>query len=431
LDTSERKPVAPTRLDEQLTKYLTDAHSIEEQALVQMRSAPKLAGDPEIASAFERHLDETEDHEHWVRARLEARGADPSRFKDLAGKVTGKGFALFAKFQPDTTGKLVAHAYSYEHMELAAYDLLARVAEHAGDSETAAAAMRIGEQERGMAERLAGFFDRAVEVSLREKDADDLQEEVNKYLTDAHAIEIQAIQLLEKSSKLAGSSQLASAYEEHLEETRVHQRLITGRLEARGASPSRIKDAALGLGALNWAAFFASQPDTPAKLAGFSYAFEHLEIAAYELLSRAARRAGDTETEVTRQASWSRSARPQRWCMTYSQQRSTRRYASRMSPPTRKADPTASFGLRCLRLLAACVAVPCLVRRPRGSAPGRERRSQPVRRHRCAWRPRCTSPDAGRCSGTRNAPGSRCSSGHAIAVPAGRRRSRDPIGSVN
>jgi ferritin-like metal-binding protein YciE len=47
--------VAPTRLDEQLTKYLTDAHSIEEQALVQMRSAPKLAGDPEIASAFERH----------------------------------------------------------------------------------------------------------------------------------------------------------------------------------------------------------------------------------------------------------------------------------------------------------------------------------------------------------------------------------------
>jgi ferritin-like metal-binding protein YciE len=290
--------MTPTRLDEQLTKYLTDAHSIEEQALEQMRSAPKLARDPELASAFERHLDETEDHEHQVRARLEARGADPSRFKDLAGRVTGKGFALFAKFQPDTTGKLVAHAYSYEHMELAAYDLLARVAENAGDSETAAAAARIGEQERAMAERLAGFFDRAVEVSLREKDADDLQEEINKYLTDAHAIEAQAIQLLEKGSKLAGSSQLASAYDEHLEETRVHQQLIAGRLEARGASPSRIKDAALGLGALNWGAFFAAQPDTPAKLAGFSYAFEHLEIAVYELLSRVARRAGDTETEA-------------------------------------------------------------------------------------------------------------------------------------
>src|SRR5207248_9051974 len=103
-------------------------------------------------------------------------------------------------------------------------------------------------------------------------------------------------QLLEKGSKLAGSSQLASAYEEHLEQTREHQRLITERLQARGASPSRIKDAALALGALNWGAFFGAQPDTPAKLAGFSYAFEHLEIGGYELLARVARRAGDDQT---------------------------------------------------------------------------------------------------------------------------------------
>ena len=49
-------------------------------------------------------------------------------------------------------------------------------------------------------------------------------------------------------------------------------------------------------GGLNLGAFFAAQPDTPAKLAGFAYAFEHLEIAAYELLRRVAERAGDEET---------------------------------------------------------------------------------------------------------------------------------------
>ena len=49
------------------------------------------------------------------------------------------------------------------------------------------------------------------------------------------------------------------------------------------------------LGALNWGGFFQAQPDTPAKLAGFAFAFEHLEIAAYELLRRVAERAGEAE----------------------------------------------------------------------------------------------------------------------------------------
>ena len=47
---------------------------------------------------------------------------------------------------------------------------------------------------------------------------------------------------------------------------------------------------------MNLGAFFGAQPDTPAKLAGFAFAFEHLEIAAYEQLLRVARRAGDDET---------------------------------------------------------------------------------------------------------------------------------------
>ena len=67
-------------------------------------------------------------------------------------------------------------------------------------------------------------------------------------------------------------------------------------MTARGASPSTVKDAALRLGALNWGAFFGSQPDTPLKLAGFAYAYEHLEIAGYELLRRVARLAGDDAT---------------------------------------------------------------------------------------------------------------------------------------
>ena len=283
-------------MTEQLTKYLTDAHSIEQQALAQMKAAPKIAGDPRLAQIFEAHLAETEEHERLVRERLEAHGGKVNLVKDIAGRVTGAGFVWFARSQPDTPGKLVTHGFSYEHMELAAYDLLEQVAERAGDPETAAVARRIRAEEDAMAARLAGMWDVAVQASLREKDADDLSDELGSYLTDAHAIEAQAIQLLGKGPDLAGTPELARVYAEHLEETKAQQKLVEERLEARGESPSRLKDAVMRLGALNWGGFFGAQPDTPAKLAGFAYAFEHLEIGGYEQLRRVADRAGDAAT---------------------------------------------------------------------------------------------------------------------------------------
>ena len=285
-------------ISEQLVKYLTDAHSIEVQALAQMKAAPKLAGDPGLAEAFRAHLTETEEHERLVRGRLEAHGAKPAPLKDLAGRVTGLGFVLFARSQPDTPGKLATHAFSYEHMELAAYDLLERVAERAGDAETADVARRIRAQEDAMAGRLGASWDAAVEASLRDKDADDLDDELESYLTDAHAIEAQAIQLLGKAPKLAGTPELARTYSEHLDESREHERLVEERLQARDAKPSRIKDTAMRLGALNWGGFFGAQPDTPAKLAAFAYAFEHLEIGGYEQLLRVADRAGDEQVSA-------------------------------------------------------------------------------------------------------------------------------------
>jgi ferritin-like metal-binding protein YciE len=147
-----------------------------------------------------------------------------------------------------------------------------------------------------MAERLAGSFDRAVEASLRDQSPDDLGKQLNKYLSDAHAIEQQATQLLKKAPKLASVEELASAFEEHLEETQRHAELIEKRLKAREGRPSTLKDTALKLGAVNLGMFFKAQADTPAKLAGFAYAFEHLEVAAYELLKRVAARAQDEET---------------------------------------------------------------------------------------------------------------------------------------
>src|SRR4051794_12761099 len=288
--------MAKDTLDDQLNAYLADAHSIEEQALAQMRTAPDIAGSDQLADAFREHLIETQRHERLVRERLEARGGTPSRFKKLVMAVGGKGFVLFARSQPDTPGKLAFHAYSYEALEQGSYEMLARVAARAGDEETVAVAREILAEEYAMGDRLAERFDRAVAASLPDDTPEAARERLPSYLADVHALEHQSIGLLEHGQKIAGDPQLAELYRTHLAQTRDQLRLVDERLAVHDSAPSRIKDAAMRLGSLNWGGFFAAHPDTPGKLAVFAYAFEHLEVAGYELLARVADRAADGMT---------------------------------------------------------------------------------------------------------------------------------------
>jgi ferritin-like metal-binding protein YciE len=286
--------------NDRITSYLTDAHSIEEQALAQLRAIPDLSGAPRLAAALHEHLAETEGHERAVRDLLDRRDAQPSWFKDVVMKIGGKGFILFARANPDTPGKLLAHAYSYEALEQASYGLLALAAESAGESEVAAAARRIEAEELAMKERLAGCFDEGAEASLAAV-GDGAREHLPAYLADAHAIEQQAAGLLERAADATPSEELAVAYRAHLDETRSQSERVEARLRALGGDPSTWKDAAMRLGAVNWATFFEAHPDTGGKLAAFAFAFDHLEIGGYEQLRRVAERAGDAETATLAQ----------------------------------------------------------------------------------------------------------------------------------
>ncbi len=270
---------------------------MELQAAVQMRTAPDTVQDPALAEAFRQHLIETEEHARLMHDRLDALGASPSRVKDAFMKLGGKAFHLFAKAQPETPGRLVAHAYAYEAMECAGYALLEREAEICGDTATADVAREIQSQEAAMRDRLEIGFNAAEEASHGSTPLEDLPGEIIKHLTEAHALESQSLKLLGKCGETAGDTVLAGVYRTHLAETRGQLEAIEDRLEELGAERSTVKDTALKLGALNWNAFFDAQSDRIAKLAGFAYAVEHLEIAGYELLRRTAHRGNDTVTE--------------------------------------------------------------------------------------------------------------------------------------
>ncbi len=112
-------------------------YSVEQQALAQLVTAPDMARDPGLAADFRTHHAETVQQAELVRECLEAHGGSPSMLKDAVMKLGGKCFLLFARVQPETPGRLVAHAYAYEAMEWAGYQMLLRIAEAAGDFRTA------------------------------------------------------------------------------------------------------------------------------------------------------------------------------------------------------------------------------------------------------------------------------------------------------
>jgi len=283
-------------LQEQLVHFLSDMYSVEQQALAQLVSAPDIAGDPALAEDFRVHLAETEKQADLIRERLEAHGGTPSTIKDAIMKLGGKGFLLFARVMPETPGRLVAHAYSYEAMEFAGYEMLIRFAEQAGDVKTVAVGMEIRDEERTMMERLEAGFDAAEASSHRGLEAKDFVGDLRKHLGEVHALENQSIKLLGKGEQIAGDPELSRTCREQLDRSQRHARLIEDRLAAMSGEPSGVKDAALGLGGLNWAFFFSAQSDTPAKLAAFAYAYVHLKIGGYELLKRTASRSGDAAT---------------------------------------------------------------------------------------------------------------------------------------
>src|SRR4029079_19586107 len=99
-------------------------------------------------------------------ARRAPPGGARSTLKDTAMRAGALNWGMFFQSHPDTPGKLACFAYAFEHLEIAGYEQLRRVAERAGDQDTVAIGERIMCEERAAAEKLFGTFDRAVEASL-------------------------------------------------------------------------------------------------------------------------------------------------------------------------------------------------------------------------------------------------------------------------
>jgi len=148
-----------------LIRHIDEAHALE-QTVARMLDgligsidvgAP---GGGELADRLQQHRTETQRHASLMRGRLEAHGARPSMVRQAAGMLEAFVKMPLDLLRGDRTGRTARDVYVAEHLEIAGYELLRRVAERAGDEETARACSDILDEERAMAAFVEERWDR-------------------------------------------------------------------------------------------------------------------------------------------------------------------------------------------------------------------------------------------------------------------------------
>ena len=152
-------------IERELIDALKDAHAMEKQSLTTLEAAKKVAGDPQLEALYHGHIAETQRHLELIEARLEAHDSSRSILKDIGGRVSALMLGTGVVAQKNTPAKLVADAYGYENFEVASYELLRRIAEKAGDTETVEAVDRILVNERQAVEKLGASYDLALQAA--------------------------------------------------------------------------------------------------------------------------------------------------------------------------------------------------------------------------------------------------------------------------
>jgi ferritin-like metal-binding protein YciE len=133
-------------------------------------------------------------------------------------------------------------------------------------------------------------------------------------LTNAHALETQAIQLLQRQvERLENYPAMAERIRQHIEESRRQASRLEEILQRLGTSHSTLKD--IGAGFLGNMAALAHTPaqDEVVKNTFANFAFEHYEIATYRALLEMAQAAGDGSAPAALKESLNEEIRMAEW----------------------------------------------------------------------------------------------------------------------
>ena len=155
-------------LRSQLIKHIDEALAMEQNVLRMLDSMINTTEDAEIRDQLREHKLETERQADRMQRRLEAHGASPSTIREGVGVMQALMKSVVDATRAEKAGRNARDGYATEHMEIASYQLLERIAMRAGDEETATAARESRGEEEAMAAKFEQNWDRFAELSLQE-----------------------------------------------------------------------------------------------------------------------------------------------------------------------------------------------------------------------------------------------------------------------
>jgi ferritin-like metal-binding protein YciE len=156
------------KFEDQLVKHIDEALAMEQSVLRMLDSVIFGLDDADAKDAFRHHKLDTERHIDRLQERLEAHGHTPSLVREAGGILAAMMKSVLDLTRGEKAARGARDAYATEHLEIASYQLLERIAVRAGDERTAEVARENRADEERMAAWIAGNWDRFVEVALTE-----------------------------------------------------------------------------------------------------------------------------------------------------------------------------------------------------------------------------------------------------------------------
>jgi ferritin-like metal-binding protein YciE len=164
-----RRVTVNEQLKAQLVKHIDEAHAMEQNVLRMLDSMISTTNDPDLVRDLQQHKTETQGHADKMASRLAHYDMSPSMVRQAGGILEALAKLPLDLVRSEKAGRNARDGFATEHLEIASYELLRRIAERAGDEETAQAAGEIILEEQAMADKISANWDRFTELSLVEE----------------------------------------------------------------------------------------------------------------------------------------------------------------------------------------------------------------------------------------------------------------------